>query len=387
MLSENFKLARFGVLILCLTAFGGLLFSSFWTGQSAKSDTDDLQKEMESVKAEIERPGSSSPAAEKRYERLSYLLSECNPFNLVKKPNSGNPFAPANALCINGSLSVSDPSYNRTLSSSTGTGIGNGTVGNCSLSGTATASRHDAYNFTISDCAVFPTEITATLCGPAGCQHVGNVDTVLALYRRVAAGDPLVGANGLTNPFSSGSPCTNAVAASDDLGTTSGTPNNPGGATCNQAVGANCIAPCTSPSNAGGLSGIRRNVGNGAFTLVVAGFGNSTVGSYNLYVNAPAAGCNVSLIPATAANARISGRVTTAGGQGIRNATVTITGGNLSQPVTLKTGTFGAYTFDELSSGETYIVTVSAKKYSFDNPTRIFNLSDDISDANFVSGE
>lgn len=387
MLFEKHKFVRFGVLILCLTMLGGLLFYPVRAERSAKSGTDGLEKEMEIVKTEIERPGGGSAAAEKRYERLSYLLSDCNPFNLVKKPYSGNPFAPANTLCINGSLTTGDPTFNRTLTSSIGTGIGNGTVGNCSLSGSGTAVRYDAYNFVISDCAVFPTEITATLCGPAGCQHVGNTDTVLALYRRVSAGDPLTGTNGLINPFDPTAACTNVVGGSDDIGSAAGTATNPGGATCNQTETANCLTPCTSPSSAGGLSGIRRSVGNGYFTIVIAGFGNTTVGNYNLYVNAPAAGCNVSLIPTTAANARISGRVTTANGQGIRNAVVTLTGGNLSQPLTLKTGTFGAYSFDELASGQTYIVTVSAKKYSFDNPTRVFNLSQDISDADFVSGE
>ena len=387
MLSENFNIVRFAAVVLCLTALSGLLIYPFLRGQSAATGTDELQKEMEAVKAEIERPGGGSPSAEKRYERLAYLLSECNPFNPVKKPDSGNPFAPANSLCINGALAIADPAYNRVLSSSTGTGVGNGTVGNCSLSGSGNAVRYDSYDFSLSGCAAYPTEITATLCGPAGCQHLGNVDTVLSLYRRVAAGDPLTGANGLPGAFNPASACTNAVAGSDDLGTTSGTPNNPGGATCNQTVTANCVAPCTTPSAAGGLSGFRRNLGSGRFTLVVGGFGNSTVGNYNLYINAPAAGCSVNLVAPTAANSKISGRVTTANGNGIRNATVTVSGGNLTQPLTVKSGTFGAYNFDELASGATYIVTVSAKKFSFENPTRVVNLSEDISDADFVSGE
>lgn len=387
MLSENFKIVRFAAVFLCFATIGCLLIYPFLRGQSAATGTDDLQKEMEAVKAEIERPGGGSPSAEKRYERLAYLLSECNPLNPVKKPDSGNPFAPANSLCIIGALAAADPAYNRVLLTTTGTGIGNGTVGNCSLSGSGNAVRYDTYDFSLSGCAAYPTEITATLCGPAGCQHVGNVDTALTLYRRVAAGDPLVGANGLPGAFNPAAACTNAVAASDDIGSAAGTATNTGGATCNQAATANCLTPCTSPSAAGGLSGFRRNLGSGRFTLVVGGFGNSTVGNYNLYINAPAAGCSVNLVAPTAANSRISGRVTTANGNGIRNATITVSGGNLTQPLSVKSGAFGAYSFDELESGATYIVTVSAKKFSFENPTRTVNLSEDVSDADFVSGE
>ena len=85
----------------------------------------------------------------------------------------------------------------------------------------------------------------------------------------------------------------------------------------------------------------------------------------------------------TAANASIEGRVRSADGQGIRNATVMITGGGLSEPRYVQTGSFGAFRFDELPVGETYIVSVVSRRYVFANPTRVITLDDNVTDFNF----
>ncbi|MBK8150284.1 MAG: PKD domain-containing protein [Acidobacteria bacterium] len=85
----------------------------------------------------------------------------------------------------------------------------------------------------------------------------------------------------------------------------------------------------------------------------------------------------------TAANASIEGRVRSADGQGIRNATVMITGGGLSEPRYVQTGSFGAFRFDELPVGETYIVSVVSRRYVFANPTRVITLEDNVTDFNF----
>jgi hypothetical protein len=61
----------------------------------------------------------------------------------------------------------------------------------------------------------------------------------------------------------------------------------------------------------------------------------------------------------------ISGTVLTSGGAGIRNAVVTITGGNLPGPVNAQTGQFGTYLFSGLQAGEVYTVRVSAKRFRF----------------------
>jgi hypothetical protein len=272
------------------------------------------------------------------------------------------------------------------LTASTGTGIGNGTLGNCSLSGSGNAVEYDVYSFNLTGCAAFPTEVTATLCGPAGCQHVGNTDTAMIMYRAVAAGDALTANGGLPSAFNPAAACTNAVAGSDDILSVAGAPTNTGGATCNQTATSQCLSPCTTPSAAGSLSGMRRQLGNGRFTLVVGGFGNSSTGSYNLYLDAPAAGCVVALAP-SAANGGISGRVITPTGRGIGKTIVTVSGGSLSRPITALTNPFGYYSFDALEAGMTYSVSVSAKGFTFANPVQIVTVQDDLAGVDFTSIE
>jgi hypothetical protein len=85
----------------------------------------------------------------------------------------------------------------------------------------------------------------------------------------------------------------------------------------------------------------------------------------------------------TAANAEINGRLTTAYGEGIRNATVMLSGGTLTQPMYVQTGTFGNYRFADLAVGQTYVITVISKRYAFPNPSRVINLTDSVTEENF----
>jgi hypothetical protein len=88
----------------------------------------------------------------------------------------------------------------------------------------------------------------------------------------------------------------------------------------------------------------------------------------------------------SAAAAIVSGRVTTADGRGISNAILTISGGGLPEPRTIATGHFGYYSFEGLATGQSYSLSISgAKRFTFANPTRIVNLQDDVSDANFIA--
>lgn len=76
----------------------------------------------------------------------------------------------------------------------------------------------------------------------------------------------------------------------------------------------------------------------------------------------------------------------TSNGHGIRNAAVTITGPD-GTTRTAVTGSFGFYRFEDLEVGETYVITVSAKKYSFANPTRVISLNEDLNEENFVADD
>lgn len=87
-------------------------------------------------------------------------------------------------------------------------------------------------------------------------------------------------------------------------------------------------------------------------------------------------------IAPTAANASINGAVYS-GKQGVSRVIVTLSGGNLTQPRVTQTNNFGYYHFEDLPVGETYVITVSSRKYSFPNSSLVLNLQDNISDANF----
>jgi hypothetical protein len=86
----------------------------------------------------------------------------------------------------------------------------------------------------------------------------------------------------------------------------------------------------------------------------------------------------------TAAYVNLSGHVTTLSGQGIRNALITLTGSN-GVIRTTQTVTFGYFLFADVRAGESYLLTISSKRYIFSNPTRILSVADDLSDLNFIA--
>ena len=83
--------------------------------------------------------------------------------------------------------------------------------------------------------------------------------------------------------------------------------------------------------------------------------------------------------------AAISGRVLTSDGRGIRNATIVVTGNSLSEPIVAATGAFGQFSLGGLARGETYVVTVNSKRYTFSSPSRVVSLADSFVDANFIA--
>jgi hypothetical protein len=127
------------------------------------------------------------------------------------------------------------------------------------------------------------------------------------------------------------------------------------------------------------------------------GFTNSN-GVWSLYVRDDAGtfvqqsitGCinggwQLEFLPLTAAGVTMSGRVTTADDRGIRNARVVISGDGLREPRVATTGSFGYYSFDGLTAGQTYVVTVNSQRYTFSVPSRVISLVDNLADVNFVA--
>jgi len=88
----------------------------------------------------------------------------------------------------------------------------------------------------------------------------------------------------------------------------------------------------------------------------------------------------------TAAHAVVSGRILGIQGEGLRNVTVILSGGNLTAPMTVRTNSFGNFTFENVLVGEVYTVTVVNKKYGFAQESQIISVLDNVSDVMFQAG-
>jgi len=86
----------------------------------------------------------------------------------------------------------------------------------------------------------------------------------------------------------------------------------------------------------------------------------------------------------TAGAVTVGGRVLTPTGRGIRNVLVTLTdsGGNARTAIT---SSFGYFSFEDISAGETYIISVSAKRYRFDQPMRVLSVNEDLTGVDFTA--
>ncbi len=91
-------------------------------------------------------------------------------------------------------------------------------------------------------------------------------------------------------------------------------------------------------------------------------------------------------IPVSASGVFVSGRVSLAAGNGIRNVQVALVEADGTLHVT-KTGSFGYYRFEDIPAGQTVIVSVAAKRYTFNPSTRIVSLNEDLADYDWVSDE
>ena len=84
----------------------------------------------------------------------------------------------------------------------------------------------------------------------------------------------------------------------------------------------------------------------------------------------------------TAAGVEVGGRVlSSAEGRGLRNAMVLITD-QTGKARTALTNTFGYYTFADVEAGQTYVVTVRSRRFTF--APRVLEITDNISDLDFV---
>jgi Carboxypeptidase regulatory-like domain/Calx-beta domain len=129
----------------------------------------------------------------------------------------------------------------------------------------------------------------------------------------------------------------------------------------------------TSPAPAGPYTEPGSTVG-GPVTLASVFDGTNPNGTWSLYVRDDLGafqpmgingqlqgGWGIQFVVPTAAGVSVEGRVRS-GKNGIANATVSISGGDLEEAMTVRTNQFGRYQFEGLTAGQTYVVTVNSRR-------------------------
>jgi uncharacterized repeat protein (TIGR01451 family) len=197
--------------------------------------------------------------------------------------------------------------------------------------------------------------------------QINNVATASATTGDLAAGN-----NSATAPVTIGTVCSFAAGCPADITATADTTcnGNPGKmvtfSTPTTVAGASCGTITSSP----GPSPVCFPVGS---TPVTFTDGNTAVCQFIVTINPPGG--------PTAAKVSVSGRIlTSAGGQGIARARVTMAGPNGTRQTAI-TNAFGYYLFDNVESGESYVVSVDAKRYQF--TPQFLKVMDTLSEVDF----
>ena len=127
--------------------------------------------------------------------------------------------------------------------------------------------------------------------------------------------------------------------------------------------------------------------GNVAGSTMPVTFGNSPIAESTSNAAAQALTTiyqngTVTFLTPSAAATSINGKVLSAAGRGIGNATVSVTD-SVGNVRTAFSNGFGFYQIDGVIAGETYVITASAKRYSF--AARTITVSDDLAEVDLVS--
>jgi Carboxypeptidase regulatory-like domain len=86
----------------------------------------------------------------------------------------------------------------------------------------------------------------------------------------------------------------------------------------------------------------------------------------------------------TAASATVTGRVLTSSGRGVSRASVSITDSD-GQIRYTSSNSFGYYRFDNLATGQNYVISVRSKRYQFGNATQSIFVGEDLAGVDFTA--
>lgn len=89
----------------------------------------------------------------------------------------------------------------------------------------------------------------------------------------------------------------------------------------------------------------------------------------------------------TAANSSILGRIVDTKNNGISRVSVTVTNAATGEMRSTQTNSFGVYRFDELATGQAYIVTARSRRYRFTPESHFINLFDEQNETHFTAVE
>jgi hypothetical protein len=87
----------------------------------------------------------------------------------------------------------------------------------------------------------------------------------------------------------------------------------------------------------------------------------------------------------SASSAGVSGRIVSSAGRSVRGVRVTLSGGNLSNPKYAQTNASGYYRFAAVPVGENYVLSVFSKQYAFDPAVRPLNVTEEVTNADFIA--
>lgn len=163
-------------------------------------------------------------------------------------------------------------------------------------------------------------------------------------------------------------------------------------ATPNNITFNNLLAPAAS-----GTFGVTQSNSIGFYSLtsigcVVASGGTSTfttsqvakLATINLQYGDTVT-CTFNNAVITAASTSISGKTTDSSGFPIANTKVTLFNTHTLQSRTTYTNSFGNYSFDDAASGDLYLVSVSSKRFVFNQDTHTVFLNEAVENLNFIA--